>query len=171
MAPVPAGSASAIDFQQPLALTVELARVTEEHRSTPRPDEAIGDLGVSPADITDAVNPAIDGSPAQGLANKVIENIQPGPTSAEKLSDALGNPATDDAPKLQDKLQDAIEQPAEMLKPGREVSVLACPLALCRRISRRCVYSLWPAVHVYCHVSFMCMYQAMLVPVFNSRNQ
>lgn len=116
-----AGSASAIDFQQPLALTVELARVTEDHRTLQRPDEAIGDLGASPgpADIADVVNPANDGSPAQGLANKVIENIQPNSNSAQNLSDALGNPATDDAPKL----QDALEQPAEMLKPGREVLV------------------------------------------------
>lgn len=114
-----AGSATAIDFQQPLALTVELARVAEDHRAIPHPDDAIGDLGASPADIADAVNPANDGSPAQGIANKVIENIQPNSSSAEKLSEALGNPATDDAPKL----QDAIEQPAELLKPGREVLV------------------------------------------------
>lgn len=116
---IPAGSASAVDFQQPLALTVELARVAEDHKSGARPDDAIGDLGASPADIADAVSPANDGSPAQDLANKVIENIQPSSSSAQKLSDALGNPATDDAPKL----QDAIEQPAEMLKPGREASV------------------------------------------------
>lgn len=127
VSPCIAGSASAIDFQQPLALTVELARVTEDHRTLQRPDEAIGDLGASPgpADIADVVNPANDGSPAQGLANKVIENIQPNSNSAQNLSDALGNPATDDAPKL----QDALEQPAELLKPGREVSaVKACQL-------------------------------------------
>ena len=118
--PVSAGSASAVDFQQPLALTVELARVAEDHKSVAHPDDAIGDLGASPADIADAVNPANDGSPAQDIANKVIENIQPNSSSAQKLSDALGNPATDDAPKL----QDAIEQPAEMLKPGREASDL-----------------------------------------------
>lgn len=101
--------------------------MTEDHRTLQRPDEAIGDLGASPgpADIADVVNPANDGSPAQGLANKVIENIQPNSNSAQNLSDALGNPATDDAPKL----QDALEQPAEMLKPGREVSAMkACPL-------------------------------------------
>ena len=121
--PFSAGSASAVDFQQPLALTVELARVAEDHKAVARPDDAIGDLGASPADIADAVNPANDGSPAQDIANKVIENIQPNSSSAQKLSDALGNPATDDAPKL----QDAIEQPAEMLKPGREASSLKTP--------------------------------------------
>ena len=118
------GSASAIDFQQPLALpplVVEWARVAEEQKPTPTPDEVVGDLTATPADIADAVNPANDGSPAQGLANKVIESVQPSTSSsAQKLSDALGNPATDVAPKL----QDAIEQPVEMLKPGREVSKL-----------------------------------------------
>ena len=73
-----------------------------------------------PADIADAVSPANDASPAQDLANKVIESVQPsGTSSQQKLSDALANPATDVAPKL----QDAIEQPGEMLKPGREVSI------------------------------------------------
>ena len=103
-----------------------MARVAEDHRAIPHPDDAIGDLGASPADIADAVNPANDGSPAQGIANKVIENIQPNTSSAEKLSEALGNPATDDAPKL----QDAIEQPAELLKPGREVSAGSPPPSL-----------------------------------------
>ena len=117
--PIPAGSASAVDFQQPLALTVELARVAEDHKATAHPDDAIGDLGASPADIADAVSPANDSSPAQGIANKVIENIQPSSSSSQKLSDALGSPVTDDAPKL----QDAIEQPAELLKPGREASI------------------------------------------------
>ena len=117
--PIPAGSASAVDFQQPLALTVELARVAEDHKAAAHPDDAIGDLGASPADIADAVSPANDSSPAQGIANKVIENIQPNSSSSQKLSDALGSPATDDAPKL----QDAIEQPAELLKPGREASI------------------------------------------------
>ena len=101
--------------------------MTEDHRTLQRPDEAIGDLGASPgpADIADIVNPANDGSPAQGLANKVIENIQPNSNSAQNLSDALGNPSTDDAPKL----QDALDQPAELLKPGREVgAIMTCPL-------------------------------------------
>lgn len=122
-----AGSAFAIDFQQPLALpplVVEWARVAEDEKATP--DEIIGDLTAStlpgPADIADAINPANPDSPASGIANKVIESVQSsGPSAAQKaLSDALGNPATDVAPKL----QDAIENPAEILKPGREVSLV-----------------------------------------------
>lgn len=121
-----AGSAFAIDFQQPLALpplVVEWARVAEDDKATP--DEIIGDLTAStlpgPADIADAVNPANPDSPASGIANKVIESVQSsGPSAAQKaLSDALGNPATDVAPKL----QDAIENPGDVLKPGREVLV------------------------------------------------
>ncbi|KAL0038574.1 hypothetical protein WJX77_011107 [Trebouxia sp. C0004] len=120
-----AGPASAIDFQQPLALpplVVEWARVAEDEKATP--DEIIGDLTAStlpgPADIADVVNPANPDSPASSIANKVIESVQSGPTSAQTaLSDALGNPVSDVAPKL----QDAIESPAELLKPGREVLV------------------------------------------------
>lgn len=102
---------------------MEWARVAEDEKATP--DEIIGDLTAStlpgPADIADAVNPANPDSPASGIANKVIENVQSGPSAAQKaLSDALGNPATDVAPKL----QDAIENPAEILKPGREVSLV-----------------------------------------------
>ncbi len=109
---------------------MEWARVAEDEKATP--DEIIGDLTAStlpgPADIADIVNPANPDSPASSIANKVIENVQSGPTSAQTaLSDALGNPASDVAPKL----QDAIESPAELLKPGREVGFAAqptCPL-------------------------------------------
>lgn len=116
-----AGSAFAIDFQQPLALpplVVEWARVAEDEKI---PDEIIGGISATgPADIADAVNPANPDSPASDIANRVIESVQSGPTNSQKiLSDALGSPATDVAPKL----QDAIESPAEMLKPGREVLV------------------------------------------------
>ena len=132
--PCCAGSAFAIDFQQPLALpplVVEWARVAEDDKTTP--DEIIGDLGsaspiAGPADIADAVNPANSDSPASGIANKVIETVQSGPTTSQKaLSDALGNPAADVAPKL----QDAIEAPAELLKPGRDVSPLPIYISYC----------------------------------------
>lgn len=53
--------------------------------------------------------------------------MQSGPTSAQTaLSDALGNPASDVAPKL----QDAIESPGELLKPGREVGFAAQHMCL-----------------------------------------
>ena len=109
------GPASAIDFQQSLAW----ARVAEEEKG---PEEAIGNLSATlaaPADIADAVNPANPDSPASDIANKVIENVQPAQDSAAKaVSEALGNPVQEVAPKL----QDAIEQPTELLKPGREVT-------------------------------------------------
>ena len=100
--------------------------MAEDEKATP--DEIIGDLGAvaGPADIADVVNPANSDSPASAIANKVIETVQSGPTTSQKaLSDALGNPAADQAPKLVDdvapKVDDAIEAPAELLKPGREV--------------------------------------------------
>lgn len=119
-----AGPASAIDFQQPLALpplVVEWARVAEDEKG---PEEVIGNLTAtpapSPADIADAVNPANTDSPASDIANKVIENVQPVQDSAAKaIREALGNPVQEDAPKL----QDAVDAPAELLKPGREVLV------------------------------------------------
>ena len=56
--------------------------------------------------------------------------MQSGPTSAQTaLSDALGNPASDVAPKL----EDAIESPAELLKPGREVGFAAQHACLLRK--------------------------------------
>ena len=92
------------------------------------PEEAIGNLtatpaaAASPADIADAVNPANTDSPASDFANKVIENVQPVQDSAAKaVSEALGNPVQEVAPKL----QDAVDAPAELLKPGREV--MFCP--------------------------------------------
>lgn len=104
---------------------VEWARVAEDEKI---PDEIIGGISATgPADIADAVNPANPDSPASDIANRVIESVQSGPTNSQKiLSDALGSPATDVAPKL----QDAIESPAEMLKPGREVNSSICHCCL-----------------------------------------
>ena len=124
----PAGPASAIDFQQPLALpplAVERARVAEDGKSA-APAEAIGNLTATPAgpaDIADVVNPANPDSPASDIANTIVESVQSGPNKSQQaLSDALGNPVQEVAPKL----QDALEQPAELLKPGREVRCIRC---------------------------------------------
>ena len=115
-----AGPAAAIDFQQPLALTIEWARVAEHVRTS----EVIGALSVTgPADIADAVNPANPNSPAQDIANKVIEQVQPAVGTAQKVADALGNPDTPDAPKPQDYFPTS---PPELLSVGRDVSPLLC---------------------------------------------
>ena len=105
--------------------------MAEDEKST-APEEVIGNLTAtpaSPADIADVVNPANADSPASDIANKVIENVQPAQTSAQQaISDALGNPVQEVAPKL----QDAVEQPAELLKPGREVGyICSCALFAC----------------------------------------
>lgn len=119
LSPVCPGPASAIDFQQPLALqslSVEWARVAEHTR---KPNAVINGLSAVRADIADAINPANPSSPAQDIANKVIEQVQPSINTAQKVADALGNPDTAEAPKPSDYFPTS---PPELLSVGRDVS-------------------------------------------------
>lgn len=113
-----AGPAAAIDFQQPLALTVEWGRVVTPMKT---PVEVINGLSATgPADIADAVNPANPNSPAADIANKVIEQVQPAVNTAEKVAETLGNPDTSEAPKPSDYFPTS---PPELLSVGRDALV------------------------------------------------